>query len=63
MSWLVLAACGFSIGALVLAFVAAWGFARSVPPQPRYRRTVHPFDGVDSQPEVDSTPFPNLLRK
>ena len=60
---LVIAAYALAILALTAAYVAAWGFARRVSPTPRYRRTPHAADGVGSSPEVDSTPFPNLLRK
>ncbi len=60
---LVMAAVAFAILALTLAYVAAWGFARSVTPTPRYRRTPQASEGVESSPEVDSAPFPNLLRK
>ena len=59
---LVMAAVAFAILALTLAYIAAWGFARSVP-APRYRRTPQASAGVESPPEVDSAPFPNLLRK
>ena len=60
---LVQAAYVFTILALTLAYVAAWGFARSVNPTPRYRRTPHAAEGVEFSPEVDSAPFPNLLGK
>jgi len=59
---LVIAAYAFTILALTLAYVAAWGFARSVP-APRYRRTPHAAVGEPSSPEVNGSPFPNLLRK
>jgi len=60
---LVIAGYAFTILALTLAYVVAWGFARSVTPTPRYRRTPHAADGVGSSPEVDPPPFPNLLGK
>jgi len=60
---LVIAAYAFTILALTLAYVAAWGFARSVNPTPRYRRTPQASEEVESPPEVDSAPFPNLLHK
>lgn len=62
MNPVVLAGIGFSIAALTLALVAAWGFARSVP-APRYRRSVDRHDGVASYPAQDAAPFPNLLGK
>ena len=52
----------FTILALTLAFVAACGFARSAP-APRYRRTPHAAGGEPNSPEVNGSPFPNLLRK
>ena len=60
---LVMATVAFSILALTLAFIAAWGVARSVPPTRRVRRTTHAAEGVDASPEgaSASSPFPNLL--
>ena len=60
---LVMAAVAFAILALTLAYVAAWGFARSVTPTPRYRRTPHASGGEPNSPEVNGSPFPNLLHK
>lgn len=57
---LVQAWVAFSLFALMVAFVAALGFARSIP-KPRYRRTPQRHDGVASTREVSAAPFPNLL--
>ena len=60
---LVMAAVAFAILALTLAYVAAWGFARSVPPTRRVRRTTHAAEGTEHTRSEPSPPFPNLLRK
>jgi Zn-dependent protease len=57
---LVQAWVAFSLFVLMLAFLAALGFARSIP-KPRYRRTPERQEGVASTPEVSAAPFPNLL--
>jgi len=57
---LVIAAYAFTILALTLAYVAAWGFARSVP-APRYRRTPDAAEGTEHTRSEQSPPFPNLL--
>jgi len=43
----VMAGVAFSILTLTVAYVAAWGFARSVPPTPRVRRITHAAEGTE----------------
>lgn len=62
MTPLIVAAVAFSLATLALAFFAALSFRRSAP-TPRYRRATHAANGVESLPQIDSAPFPNLLRK
>ena len=60
---LALIATGLALLGIVLSVVAGLVKRRRDAVTPRYRRTPDPFELVESPPEVDSAPFPNLLRK